>query len=174
MPSLEELLAFIETVMGPYARKVFEYLVELGEEASDSQISEALGLKVNEVRKALYALSEYGLLSYRRVRDKNTGWFIYYWRINIDDINGILLLRKKEILRKLKERLNYENENSFYYCPVDGTRYTFDEAFENGFVCPRCGAELIYIDNEKTKKILLEKIRVLEEELRRELRSPNN
>ncbi len=168
MPSVDELLSFIEAMIGPSARKVFKYLMELGEEASDDAIANALEMKINDVRRALYALSEYGLVSYRRVRDKTSGWFIYYWRINVEDINNILLVRKRDILRKLKERLEYEESNSFYYCPVDGTRYTFEEAFENGFTCPRCGAELVYIENDKIKQILMERIRKLEEELERE------
>lgn len=168
MPTVDELLSFIETMIGPSARKVFKYLIESGEEASDDAIANALEMKVNDVRRALYALSEHGFVSYRRVRDKNSGWFIYYWRINVEDINTILLVRKKEILRKLKERLEYEESNSFYYCPVDGSRYTFEEAFENGFVCPRCGAELVYIENDKIKQILAERIRKIEEEIGRE------
>lgn len=168
MPSVDELLSFIEAMIGLSARKVFKYLIELGEEASDDVIANALEMKINDVRRALYALSEYGFVSYRRVRDKSSGWFIYYWRINVEDINNILLVRKRDILRKLKERLEYEESNSFYYCPVDGTRYTFEEAFENGFTCPRCATELAYIENDKIKQILMERIRKLEEELERE------
>ncbi len=170
MPTVDELLSLIESMIGPTARKVFKYLMETGEETSDEAIANALELKVNDVRRALYSLSEYGFVSYRRVRDKNSGWYIYYWRINVEDINSILLVRKREILRKLKERLEYEESNSFYYCPIDGTRYTFEEAFENGFTCPRCGAELVFIDNDRIKHVLASRIRKLQEELERESR----
>ncbi|GAH56981.1 unnamed protein product, partial [marine sediment metagenome] len=36
-------------------------------------------LKLNTVRKTLYKLYSAKLAQFRRVRDKNTGWFIYYW-----------------------------------------------------------------------------------------------
>jgi len=36
-------------------------------------------LKLNTVRKTLYKLYSGKLAQFRRIRDKSTGWFIYYW-----------------------------------------------------------------------------------------------
>ncbi len=158
----------IEALTGKEAREVFKHLLEQGKELTDEEISRNVNMRVNAVRKALYALSELGLISYRRVRDKNTGWYIYYWRVNIENIDSILITRKKEILKKLKERLEYEKGNTFFVCENEGIRYTFDEAFEHDFRCPRCGGNLIHIDNGEVVKVLEERIKILEEELKRE------
>ena len=65
-------------------------------------------------------------------------------------------------LNKLRERLRYEETNTFYICPNCGIRFTFDEALENGFRCPRCGTSLEYFDNSKIVEFLRRKIAELE------------
>ncbi len=166
--SKRELMDLIEALAGREAKEVFSYLLEQGKELTDEEISRNTGIRVNAVRKALYSLSELGLISYRRIRDRNTGWYVYYWRINLENIDSILLTRKKEILKKLKERLEYERGNTFFICENEGIRYTFDEAFEYDFRCPRCGGNLVHVDNNEVIEILEKRIKTLEEELKRE------
>ena len=166
--SKKELMDLIEALAGREAKEVFNYLLEQGKELTDEEISRSTGIRVNAVRKALYSLSELGLISYRRIRDRNTGWYVYYWRINLENIDSILLTRKKEILKKLRERLEYEKGNTFFICENEGIRYTFDEAFEYDFRCPRCGGNLVHVDNNEVVEILEKRIKMLEEELKRE------
>ena len=52
------------------------------EEVTDEQLAEKSGMRLNVVRKILYKLYDNRLASYRRVRDKNTGWFVYFWKLN--------------------------------------------------------------------------------------------
>ena len=162
------MLLMIEKMYGSEARSVLEYLLEKNKEVKDEEIAEGTGLKINAVRRALYLLLEHNLVSYRRIRDRNSGWYIYYWQVNIDQMNAILYSRKKMVLDKLKARLQYEENNDFYICPNDGSRYTFDEAMDNDFRCPRCGAMLEHEDNTKYKEILRKRIAIIEEELKRE------
>jgi len=162
------MLLMIERMYGPEARRVLEYLLEKNREVKDEEIAEETGLRINTVRRALYLLLEHSLVMYRRVRDRNSGWYIYYWQVNVDQINAILYARKKMVLEKLKARLRYEESNEFYVCPNDGSRYTFDEAVDNDFRCPRCGAMLDYEDNSRYKEVLRKRIAIIEEELKRE------
>ncbi len=147
------------------AARIFEYIYKRLDEVQDEEIARELGLKLNEVRRILYALSEQGFVSYRRVRDKNTGWYTYYWRVRKDEILSLIQSRKKVVLSKLKLRLQAEETNTFYECPTDGTRYTFDEALENEFRCPRCGSQLVYADNSNIIRVLKKYINILEREL---------
>ena len=62
------------------------------EELTDEEMSIILGIEINEVRRALFALYELGLAEYRRKRDEDTGWIEYYWKIRYD--------RQKDVLRR--------------------------------------------------------------------------
>ena len=53
-------------------------------------------LKLNTVRKTLYKLYSAKLAQFRRIRDKSTGWFSYYWWHEFDMIEEILIEKKKK------------------------------------------------------------------------------
>ncbi|MFW9949983.1 MAG: hypothetical protein ACFFKA_07650 [Candidatus Thorarchaeota archaeon] len=48
-------------------------------------------LKLNTVRKTLYKLYSEKLAQFRRIRDKSTGWFIYYWWHEFDMLEEIIM-----------------------------------------------------------------------------------
>jgi transcription initiation factor TFIIE subunit alpha len=68
-------------------------------------------------------------------------------------------------LRKLRDRLQYEENNYFFICnscSQTNIKYKFDEAFDLNFKCPECGGPLGAQDNEQIKHFLKEKIVVNE------------
>ncbi len=118
-------------------------------------------LKLNTVRKTLYKLYSEKLAQFRRIRDKSTGWFIYYWWHEFDMLEEILMEKKKTIENKLRERLEFEENNYFFSCQNckdTKIKYNFDEAFELNFRCPDCGEPLIADDNTDLIHFLKEKI----------------
>ncbi|MHA1254791.1 MAG: transcription factor [Promethearchaeota archaeon] len=118
-------------------------------------------LKLNTVRKTLYKLYSAKLAQFRRIRDKSTGWFIYYWWHEFDFLEEILLEKKKLIQRKLRDRLQFEEKNYFFLCKncnKINIKYKFDEAFELNFRCPDCGSPLEAQDNQNIINLLKEKI----------------
>ena len=118
-------------------------------------------LKLNTVRKTLYKLYSEKLAQFRRIRDKSTGWFIYYWWHEFDLLEDILLEKKKLIQRKLRDRLQFEENNYFFLCKncnQINIKYKFDEAFELNFRCPDCGSPLEAQDNQNIINLLKEKI----------------
>jgi len=163
--SKNPIVRLVELMLGEKAGKIFEYIYKRLDEVQDEEIARELGLKLNEVRKLLYQLSEQGLVSYRRVRDKSTSWYTYYWRVRKDEIPSLIQFRKKITLSKLKLRLKAEESTTYYECPVDKTRYSFDEALENEFRCPRCGSQLVYVDNSDIIDVLKKYIALLEREI---------
>ncbi len=132
---------------------------------SDENLEEITGIRQNEVRKILRTLYELKIATYRRGRHPETGSTRYYWTIDPQAINMFILSLKKKILSKMKKKLEFEESMSFYVCPADGTRYTFEEAFDYDFTCPKCGSMLVEYDNSKVKEFLKRKIRELEEEI---------
>ena len=98
------LEAATRELLGEEAVQLIQILSEQ-EETTDDELIIKTGMKLNNLRKILYQLFEQSLVSYRRVRDKDAGWFKYYWRINRTGLSILLNAKKRRILAKLKERL---------------------------------------------------------------------
>ena len=129
---------------------------EVDFEPDDTEI-----LKLNTVRKTLYKLYNEKLAQFRRIRDKSTGWFIYYWWHEFDLLEEIVLEKRKLVEQKLRDRLNFEENNYFFVCSTcqnSNLKYNFEEAFELNFRCPDCGNPLEAQDNQKIIQFLKEKI----------------
>jgi transcription initiation factor TFIIE subunit alpha len=136
------------------------------EEITDEELGEKTGYKINVVRKILYKLYESHLASYRRMRDKETGWFVYFWKLNPEKVADLTKANRRKLLDKLNERLDYEQSHVFYRCINDGCpRYTFEDALETSFHCPRCQAQLEHFDNKRIVNKLVEKKHLLEKDL---------
>jgi transcription initiation factor TFIIE subunit alpha len=133
---------------------------EIDFEPDDSEI-----LKLNTVRKTLYKLYSEKLAQFRRIRDKSTGWFIYYWWHEFDLLEEILLEKKKLIEGKLRDRLQFEENNYFFICQnceESNIKHNFDEAFELNFRCPECGGPLEAQDNQTIIELLKKKIALIQ------------
>ncbi len=118
-------------------------------------------LKLNTVRKTLYKLYSEKIAQFRRIRDKSTGWFIYYWWHEFDLLEEIILEKKKLIESKLRDRLQFEQNNYFFVCincEDSNIKYNFEEAFELNFRCPNCGGSLEAQDNQAIIEFLKNKI----------------
>jgi transcription initiation factor TFIIE subunit alpha len=122
-------------------------------------------LKLNTVRKTLYKLYSGKLAQFRRIRDKSTGWFIYYWWHEFDLFEEILMVKRRIMESKLRERLKFEENNYFFMCKDcqdSNKKFNFDEAFELNFRCPDCGGILEAQDNKELIQFLIEKIVLIE------------
>ncbi len=118
-------------------------------------------LKLNTVRKTLYKLYSEKLAQFRRIRDKSTGWFIYFWWHEFDLLDEILLEKKNLLRHKLRDRLEYEKTNYFFSCEdcdKKQRKHTFSDAFELNFRCSDCGGQLIAQENQHIIHFLKEKI----------------
>ncbi|MFX1510718.1 MAG: transcription factor E [Promethearchaeota archaeon] len=136
------------------------------EETTDEEIANETGMRLNAVRKILYKLYDLHLASYRRTRDKQTGWFVYYWILEPERIHGLLRDKKNKVLEKLRQRLQFETENTFYHCNNNGCpRHTFEEAMANAFKCPVCSGQLVHVDNIQIITLLKKQVQLLEKEV---------
>lgn len=136
------------------------------EEVTDEFLAQKTGLKLNIIRKILYKLYDTHIASYRRERDKNTGWFVYYWKLNQSKIYDTVQHRKENVLKVLQERLKYEREHQFYHCEKDDNiRLTFEEAVEAMFKCPHCGGPMVFRENSRLINTLSAKIEELKKSI---------
>lgn len=139
---IKKLYMLVERLIDADARKVFETLYEEGDELSEYDIIEKTGLRSSVVRRVLNLLAEKGFVVYRKQRHPEKGRLVFYWKINYEGLPAVIESRKKQALERLRALLASEEETQYFVCPLDGTRYTFDEALEYEFTCPRCGTPL--------------------------------
>ncbi len=137
-----------------------------GRECTDEAVAEETGLKLNIVRKSLYKLYDYRLASYVRTKDKEIGWYIYTWKLDLDRIADILRERKRVTLDELTNKLNFETNNVFFFCKKDDTRVVFSTASENDFKCPQCNEIMDHMDNRSVVSEIEKEIKRLKKEIR--------
>ena len=163
----EELIKIAKLFGGDEAITVIKSLKKLGE-GTDETIANDCAVRLNTVRKVLYKLYDHGLVSCTRIRDEKTGWFIFYWRLQPDQLDAFIRSRKKRALDKLKTRLDYERNHTFFVCKTDvDIRIPFEEAMETSFKCAKCGNQLENLENTEIVSVLESKIERLEAELSR-------
>ena len=161
----KELLELARDIGGEEAVEVVKALEKM-KEATDEELAEKTGIRVNTVRRILYALNDHGLADFKRIRDKETGWYYYYWHLETKKLPEIIRAKKMAELKRLKEMLEEETSEIYYWCGTEGhPRLTFDEAMEYEFQCPLCGKMLMQYDNTKIVEELKKRIQELEEEL---------
>ena len=165
----EELIKIANLFGGEEAVTVVKSLKKLGEATDETIANDCKGekeVRLNSVRKILYKLYDHSLVSLRRTRDPKTGWFIFHWRLQPDQLEGFILSQKRRVLEKLDIRLEYEKNHDFYYCYTPGCkRIPFEEAVELVFRCPTCGKPLMHYNNEKILESLTKKVEILRKEL---------
>jgi len=167
----EELIKIANLFGGEEAVTVVKSLKKLGE-ATDEMITNDLKgekeVRLNSVRKILYKLYDHGLVSCTRVRDEKTGWFIFYWRLQPDQLDAFIRSRKRRILDKLKTRLEFERNHTFFTCKTDpDVHVAFEEAMETSFKCAKCGNQLESSENGGMIRVLETKVEQIEAELSR-------
>lgn len=158
-PMVQELL--FEIIQEEENMCIIECLVDGTD--TDEEIAEKTEIKLNIVRKILYRLHDSGLASYKRTKDPETQWYTYSWEF--DSKNVMIQLKEKStyLIDKLNRLLDIEENNMFFECPEGHSRFDFDDASDKGFICPMCGEEILFKENEKRIETIKEKIASYEE-----------
>ncbi len=166
MPANNDELARLASFFGgEEAINVVRALSQAGT-TTDDVIATNANVRLNTARKILYKLYDHALVTCTRSRDQTTGWFIYHWKLQPDQIDAFVRSRKKKALEKVRQRLEHEKSHSFFMCKGCLTvRVTFEEAMESAFRCSGCNGQLISDDNSKTIEVLEETASRLESEL---------
>jgi transcription factor E len=138
-------------------------------------IAKKLNITINQTRNILYKLSDSGLVSSTRKKDKKKGWYTYFWKIEI--LKSLQFY--KDILTKKIEQLQHyiksRETKQFYSCERCNVEYTEESALVHNFVCEECGSIFSFKDNRKLIESLkkemdkLEKlVRLIDEEIQSE------
>lgn len=150
------IFEFLEDLLGEGGVEIASIISM--KEATAEELAEETEMKINDVRKVLYKLYDHRLASYRRTRDKTTGWYIYYWKLDLEKAPEIVHEMESSYLTRLEERLEQEQACMYFVCRNTCMRFTFDDAQEVQFKCPECGEPLEYYDNAKIIERLQDEI----------------
>ncbi len=147
---LDRILDITCEMIGDETAQVVEFLYS-NPGASEFDVSEAIGFSVSQVRSILYELKAKNLIDFDRKKDKEKGWYLYYWRLLPNNFETVYRNEKRNKLELFQERLEKEESNIFYICPNFCKRFDFEEALESNFTCPVCGS--LMNEENKTRKI---------------------
>src|SRR3989344_3452011 len=135
---------FLKEIVKDDAIKVYRGLLNK-KNVSEFDLAEELKLNINAVRNILYSLHEHNLVSSIRKKDKEKGWYIYYWTFSTKYAKEVLLKRKKENLDRLNSQLS--EDKTSYKCPDNHVTLSLEEAMEHGFKCIDC--EKVLVEQKK-------------------------
>ena len=112
-------------------------------DVNEYKIAKKLEMTINQTRNILYKLYNEGIVSFTRKKDKQKGWYIYYWTFNtVKAIERFLDIKKMEI-ENLKHQLASRETKRFFSCQTCHIEFTEETALHHDFICPECGQLLM-------------------------------
>ena len=134
------------------------------ENVSEFDLANKTKKDIKVIRKMLYFLYNNNLVAFTRKKDKEKGWYIYYWTLLPENIMFLYVKRKKEELNTLKNKIEQNGKELFFTCKNNCIQLNFDQAMEFEFHCPECG-ELVMQDAVEEMDSIKKKVKEIEEEL---------
>jgi len=161
-------MKFLKEVVSIVVGKNAEGIVDLlfnKSNVSEFLIAKKLDLTVNQTRNILYKLSDSGLVTSTRKKDKKKGWYTYFW--SIDNIKSLSyyenIIQKK--ISDLRSQIKSRESKLYYFCPKCHVEYNEENALLHNFTCNECGSVFELKDNTKELKELSKQLTALEKEV---------
>ncbi|MEM0200806.1 MAG: hypothetical protein QXD23_00150 [Candidatus Micrarchaeaceae archaeon] len=149
--SNNSLKEYISKNVGSGANGILSLLVE--EPNVDEKIADVLKLKLNETRRMLNLLNNYGLVKYNINKDSN-GWLTFVWYMDYESLD--LFSKKIYEITDTKIQILPQDCNDFFICKTCSKSRTmvvsFETAFDGKFKCV-CGNQLTMIEREKAEEL---------------------
>lgn len=162
------LKKFLKDIVGSIAGKAAEEIVDLldGKKyINEFIIAKKLNLTINQTRNILYKISDQGLVSFIRKKDKRKGWYTYFWKIEIikslEFLKGSLFKKIEQVNYQIKSRETKE----FYVCDTCNIEFSEENALVHNFVCNECGNIVSRKDNSSAIKEYNRELEKLKKEL---------
>ncbi|MEK6913936.1 MAG: hypothetical protein AABW47_04690 [Nanoarchaeota archaeon] len=162
------LKKFLKEIVISIAGKSAEEIVDLldGKKyINEFIIAKKLNLTINQTRNILYKISDQGLVSFIRKKDKRKGWYTYFWRIEIlkslEFLRGSIAKKIEQVNHQIKSRETKE----FYVCETCNIEFSEENALVHNFVCNECGNIVSRKDNHATIKEYNKELERLKKEL---------
>lgn len=142
---------YLKSNFGNNAVKIISAAME---EMTDDAIAARCKLKVAEVRAVLNKLYNYRFAEYKRIKDRDTGWFSYLWKIDVLNVLDMIKKETSERISELEKQVEKMNTELLYYCPQCSKTnvISFDLASDLLFRCPSCENKLLEKEYESKDK----------------------
>ncbi len=119
---------------------------------NEFNISKKLEVTINQVRNYLYKLSDFGVVSSIRKKDKKKGWYTYFWRIEVLKALEFLYQGLNDKKGQLSEMGDNRQKNEHYICERCNLEFDEENALLMNFTCDECGGIFVIKDNTKLVK----------------------
>lgn len=133
---------------------------------NEFNIAKKLDLTINQTRNILYKLSDYGLVSSIRKKDKKKGWYTYFWKMEVlrslEFLKDILDKRVIEFNKQIKIR----ESKQFYICERCNIEMDEEHALLAGYTCNECGDVLTIKNNSRLLRDLNRNLNKAEDKLK--------
>jgi transcription initiation factor TFIIE subunit alpha len=119
---------------------------EFDRDMSDDELAKKTGIKPSEVRVVLNRLHNRGVFAYTRVRDKDSGWYSYIWKLDegrLKDVGGAVMV---EETTQMAGKEGYRCA-----CCSQQNVMEFSEAVDARFRCGNCGSCLEFFDSKRNR-----------------------
>lgn len=159
---------FLEEVVVIVAGKPAEPIADLlnsSKHVNEFIIAKKLDLTINQTRNILYKISDFGLVSSIRKKDKKKGWYTYFWKIEILKSLEFLKAFVEKRMEQFNNQINSREMKTFYVCERCNLEFNEENAMHQEFVCPECGEVLALKDNTKLIKDLRRNYEKLNEKI---------
>jgi transcription initiation factor TFIIE subunit alpha len=172
---LDKLLKEVVVItVGKQAEGIAD-LLNSKKHVNEFNIAKKLDLTINQTRNILYKISNVGLVSSLRKKDKKKGWYTYFWKFEIlkslEFLKNILLKNIEELESQIHDR----RTKVFYICKRCNIEVNEEEALSMNFGCPECGDVFEIKDNDQFLKEmdkhlfkLREKLEIVDIEIEKE------
>ena len=162
-PTLYQMLEYLKVVLTPQMKTVLRALKK--GEVDENKLAETLKVRVNDIRKLMYALSHNGYVKYTKQKSEDKQWwYLYLWRLDADKIKGDYLFRKRRELADANEQLD-KAKQSVFRCVKCGLEPSEEQALEAGYTCPDCDSPLSEIKRRTTTAKLERDVERLEKDI---------
>jgi transcription factor E len=166
---VDNLKKFLEEVISIVVGKQGEGIVDLLEgnkHVNEFLIAKKLDITINQARNILYKISDYGLVSSIRKKDKKKGWYTYFWKIEV--LKSLEFLRAEVVKRaeQIKNQIKSRESKVFYVCNRCNIELNEENAMIHDFACVECGEVFEIKDNEKLLKELSKNLQRFEDKLK--------
>lgn len=158
---LKEVVAII---VGKQAEDIVD-LLDTKKYVNEFIISKKLDLTINQTRNILYKISDHGLVSSIRKKDKKKGWYTYFWKIEV--LKSLEFL-KSDLVKKIdmmESQIGSRETKRFYVCETCHIEMSEENALLYDFTCSECGAVFTLKDNTKTLKEMKRAVGILKTDL---------
>ena len=155
----------ISIVVGKQAEEIVD-LLDTKKHVNEFVLAKKLDITINQTRNILYKISDHGLVSSIRKKDKRKGWYTYFWKIEILKALEFLKTNLNKKKEQFKNQIKSRETKRFYVCERCNIEVNEENALLYNFTCNECGAVFTMKDNTKLIRDLKKHLERIERDLK--------